>query len=78
MVGVAPTTPGLSGTKPDFVALAHGFGMRGTKAETPEALRTALEESFATPGPSHDMVAHRKKGRYMNTATTHTDSKAVL
>lgn len=37
---------------PDFVALAHSFGMRGMKAETPEALRQALRSAFATPGPA--------------------------
>jgi acetolactate synthase-1/2/3 large subunit len=37
---------------PDFVALAKSFGMRGIKAETPEALRSALRSAFATPGPA--------------------------
>ena len=37
---------------PDFVALAHSFGMRGTRADTPEALRHALRDAFATPGPA--------------------------
>ncbi len=37
---------------PDFVALARSFGMRGMKAETPEALRAALREAFAGPGPA--------------------------
>jgi acetolactate synthase-1/2/3 large subunit len=37
---------------PDFVALAHSFGMKGTKAETPEALRRALKDAFSSPGPA--------------------------
>jgi acetolactate synthase-1/2/3 large subunit len=37
---------------PDFVALAKSFGMRAIKAETPEALRSALRSTFATPGPA--------------------------
>jgi acetolactate synthase-1/2/3 large subunit len=37
---------------PDFVALAQSFGMRGMKAETPEALRVALRTAFASPGPA--------------------------
>ena len=37
---------------PDFVALARSFGMRGTKAETPEALRAALQDAFAQGGPA--------------------------
>ncbi len=37
---------------PDFVALAQSFGMRGVKAETPDALRQALRDAFARPGPA--------------------------
>jgi acetolactate synthase-1/2/3 large subunit len=37
---------------PDFVALARSFGMRGTRAETPEALRAALRDAFAAGGPA--------------------------
>jgi peptide/nickel transport system substrate-binding protein len=37
---------------PDFVALAKSFGMRAIKAETPEALRSALRSTLATPGPA--------------------------
>jgi acetolactate synthase-1/2/3 large subunit len=37
---------------PDFVSLAHSFGMRGLRAETPDALRRALREAFAGPGPA--------------------------
>ena len=37
---------------PDFVAMAHSFGMRGTLAATPEALRVALREAFAGSGPA--------------------------
>jgi acetolactate synthase-1/2/3 large subunit len=43
---------GVDLRNPDFVALAHSFGMRGSKAETPEALRVALKDAFATPGPA--------------------------
>lgn len=37
---------------PDFVALARSFGMRGMKAETPDALRRALRDAFAQGGPA--------------------------
>ncbi|MFT6582680.1 MAG: acetolactate synthase-1/2/3 large subunit [Alphaproteobacteria bacterium] len=37
---------------PDFAALAQTFGMTGIRAETPEALRAALREAFAAPGPA--------------------------
>lgn len=37
---------------PDFVALAHSFGMTGIRAETPDALRAAMREAFAAPGPA--------------------------
>lgn len=43
---------GVDLRNPDFVALARSFGMRGMKAETPEALRAALREAFAGPGPA--------------------------
>ncbi len=43
---------GVDLRNPDFVALAHSFGMRGTKAETPEALRAALKDAFGRPGPA--------------------------
>lgn len=43
---------GVDLCNPDFVALAHSFGMRGTKAETPDALRVALKDAFANPGPA--------------------------
>ncbi len=36
---------------PDFVALAESFGAKGVRAETPERLRTALEEGFGESGP---------------------------
>lgn len=36
---------------PDFVALARAFGLRGTRAETPEALADALAEGHAAGGP---------------------------
>jgi acetolactate synthase-1/2/3 large subunit len=44
-------TIGVDLHNPDFVALARSFGMRGMKAETPEALRAALRSAFAKPGP---------------------------
>jgi acetolactate synthase-1/2/3 large subunit len=37
---------------PDFPALAKTFGMKGLRAETPEALRAALRDAFATSGPA--------------------------
>lgn len=37
---------------PDFVALARSFGMRATKAETPDELRKAMREAFAQGGPA--------------------------
>ena len=37
---------------PDFVRLAESFGAQGLRAETPDALRAALETGFATPGPT--------------------------
>lgn len=43
---------GVDLRNPDFVALARSFGMRGMKAETPEALRAALREAFAGSGPA--------------------------
>lgn len=43
---------GVDLRNPDFVALARSFGMRGMKAETPEALRAALREAFGRPGPA--------------------------
>ena len=43
---------GVDLRNPDFVALAHSFGMRGLRAETPEALRSALRDAFGQPGPA--------------------------
>lgn len=37
---------------PDFAKLAQNFGMTGIRAETPDALRAALREAFAAPGPA--------------------------
>lgn len=37
---------------PDFVALAHSFGMRGMKAGTPDELRAALRAAFTHGGPA--------------------------
>jgi acetolactate synthase-1/2/3 large subunit len=45
-------TIGVDLHNPDFVALAQSFGMRGIKAETPDALRRALRQAFANPGPA--------------------------
>ena len=36
---------------PDFVALAHSFGVAGLKAEGPEGLATALETARGLEGP---------------------------
>ena len=43
---------GVDLRNPDFVALAHSFGMRGFKAETPDALRAALRAAFAEDAPA--------------------------
>ena len=43
---------GVDLRNPDFVALAHSFGMRGFKAETPDALRSALRAAFAEDAPA--------------------------
>lgn len=43
---------GVELRNPDFVAMAQSFGMRGLKAETPEALRGALREAFSQGGPA--------------------------
>jgi acetolactate synthase-1/2/3 large subunit len=43
---------GVDLRNPDFVALAESFGMRGMKAETPEALRAALRTAFSSGGPA--------------------------
>lgn len=37
---------------PDFVMLGRSFGMTAIRAETPNALRDALREADATPGPA--------------------------
>lgn len=37
---------------PDFVKLAESFGAQGLRAETPDALRQAIEQSFTEPGPT--------------------------
>lgn len=37
---------------PDFVMLGRSFGMTALRAETPDALRKALQEADATPGPA--------------------------
>jgi len=39
-------------TNPDFVALGRSFGMPAEKAETPEALETALAKALASGGPA--------------------------
>ena len=37
---------------PDFMKLAEAYGMNGVRAETPEALETALRQCLAHDGPS--------------------------
>jgi acetolactate synthase I/II/III large subunit len=37
---------------PDFVKLADSFGMLGIRAETPEQLRAAIQQSFKNDGPA--------------------------
>ena len=37
---------------PDFVKLAEAFGARGTRAGTPNALKTALDESLSLDTPT--------------------------
>jgi len=43
---------GVDLRNPDFVALAHSFGMRGFRAEGPDALRSALRAAFAEDAPA--------------------------
>jgi len=43
---------GVDLRNPDFVAMAHSFGMRGFKAETPDALRSSLRAAFAEDAPA--------------------------
>ena len=42
----------LTGPRPDFVALAEGFGVPATRAATAEQLNDRLEAALATPGPA--------------------------
>jgi thiamine pyrophosphate-dependent acetolactate synthase large subunit-like protein len=37
---------------PDFLALAHAYGIRAERAETPDALRNAIERASERPGPT--------------------------
>ena len=37
---------------PDFVAMAHSFGMRAERAETPQALETAITEALKANVPA--------------------------
>lgn len=37
---------------PDFIKLAESFGMPGRRCDSPDTLRTALNESIAEPGPA--------------------------
>lgn len=37
---------------PDFPALAEAFGMHGETVQSPQALRTAIEQAFARGGPA--------------------------
>ena len=41
----------LTGPGIDFVALAAGLGVPGTRVETAEELTAALERAYAEPGP---------------------------
>jgi acetolactate synthase-1/2/3 large subunit len=41
----------LSGPAPDWVSLARGFGVPGTRVETAAALAAALRRALAEPGP---------------------------
>jgi acetolactate synthase-1/2/3 large subunit len=42
----------LAGPALDWVALARGFGVPASRAETAEALADALRRALATPGPA--------------------------
>jgi acetolactate synthase-1/2/3 large subunit len=42
----------LSGPSLDWVSLAKGLGIPGTRVETADALVTALERALAQPGPA--------------------------
>ena len=39
-------------TNPDYVKLAEAFGVAGRRAETPDALRTALREALKADEPT--------------------------
>jgi acetolactate synthase-1/2/3 large subunit len=41
----------LSGPAVDWVALAQGYGVPGTRVETAEDLARSLEVALAEPGP---------------------------
>lgn len=43
--------PGLDLGGIDHLALAQGYGVEATRAETPDGLRDALKSALATPGP---------------------------
>jgi acetolactate synthase-1/2/3 large subunit len=43
---------GATLTNPDFVKLAESFGMRGERADSPAALRPALERALAADAPA--------------------------
>jgi acetolactate synthase-1/2/3 large subunit len=43
---------GVSWPRPDFAAIARGFGLQAWSAETPQELREALAAALATRGPT--------------------------
>ena len=44
-------TYGVDFTPPDFAAVAQAFGIRGQRADSIGAVRTAVERAFATRSP---------------------------
>ncbi len=42
----------LSGPEVDWVSLAKGFGVPGSRVDTADAFADALRRAFAEPGPS--------------------------
>ena len=46
------TLPGTTLPGIDFVSLAAGYGVAGTRVSTPETLKAALRASFESPAPS--------------------------
>ena len=62
---------------PDFVKLAEAYGVRGVRAEGPEALESAVREAIATDGPSliEVPVGHDADAVYVGVETCHTDMR---